>query len=428
MSKFVIKGGKSLCGEVNISGAKNSAVAIIPATILANSFCILENIPNISDVHTMFQILKQMGATVEQLDATTYKIDATKITVTDVFFPQVGNMRASYYLLGALLGQKHTANVLMPGGCEFGERPINLHLKGFKALGAEYSVLGGLNASISVNAKRLVGSYIYMDVVSVGATMNIMLAAVKAEGTTVIENAAREPHVVDLANFLNMMGANIKGAGTSTVKITGVKELHGVTYSIIPDQIEAGTYMTAVAATHGKAVIKNIIPKHLEPISSKLVDMGIKVSVNYDEDSITVNAIEKFYACDVITAPHPGFPTDMQPQFVVLLAMAEGTGIIREQVWESRFQYVSELQKTGMDITIQSVKKKDDFLLIQGGKKLNGAEMTATDLRAGAAMIIAALCIDEESTISNIKFIERGYDDVIKKFRSLGADIQRIED
>ncbi len=428
MRKFLIKGGKPLCGEVSISGAKNSAVAIIPATILADSPCILENIPDISDVQAMFEILEQMGATVERLDATTYKVDATTVTITNVFFPQVGNMRASYYLLGALLGQKHTANVLMPGGCEFGERPINLHLKGFKSLGADYSVSGGLNAVISVQTEKLVGGYIYMDVVSVGATMNIMLAAVKAEGTTVIENAAREPHVVDLANFLNMMGANIKGAGTSTVKITGVKELHGVTYSIIPDQIEAGTYMTAVAATHGTAVIKNIIPKHLEPIFSKLVDMGIKISINYDEDSITVDATEKFHACDVTTAPHPGFPTDMQPQFVVLLAMAEGTGIIREQVWESRFQYVSELQKTGMNIVIQSVKKKDDFLLIQGGKKLKGAEMTATDLRAGAAMIIAALCTDAESTISNINFIERGYDCVIEKFRNLGADIQRIED
>ncbi len=427
MSNFLIKGGRALNGEVGISGAKNSAVAIIPATILADSPCILENIPNISDVKAMFRILEQMGATVDQIDGTTYKVDATTVNVTDVFFPEVGNMRASYYLLGALLAEKHVANVLMPGGCEFGERPIDQHLKGFKSLGAMFEVSGGLNPVISVWAeKELVGSYIYMDVVSVGATMNIMLAAVKAEGVTTIENAAREPHIVDLANFLNMMGANIKGAGTSTIKITGVQKMHGVVYSIIPDQIEAGTYMTAVAATHGKAVIRNVIPKHLESIASKLLEMGIKVTVNSDGDSITIDATGKFRSCDVVTAPHPGFPTDMQPQFVVLLAMAEGAGIIREQVWESRFQYVEQLQKMGMNISIKNVKTKDDFLLIQGGAELKPCSLEATDLRAGAAMIIAALCVDGESEISNVKYIERGYDCVIEKFQKLGADIRRV--
>ena len=423
----MIRGGKALSGEVSISGAKNSAVAIIPATILADSPCVLENIPNISDVQAMFKILEQMGATVNKKDETTYEVDATTVNVTDIFFSEVGNMRASYYLLGALLAEKHIANVLMPGGCEFGERPIDQHLKGFKSLGATFEVSGGLCPVISVKADKLTGNYIYMDVVSVGATMNIMLAAVKAEGVTTIENAAREPHVVDLANFLNMMGANIKGAGTSTIKITGVRKMHGVTYSIIPDQIEAGTYMTAIAATHGKAVVKNIIPKHLESIASKLVEMGIKVSVNNDEDSISVDATEKFSSCDVITAPHPGFPTDMQPQFVVLLSMAEGAGIIREEVWESRFQYVEQLKKMGMNIEIKNVKNKNDFLLIQGGAALKACSLKATDLRAGAAMIIAALCAEGESEISNIKFIERGYDGVIEKFQKLGADIRRSE-
>lgn len=418
MDKFVVNGGKPLTGEVTICGAKNAAVAIIPATILADEPCRLENIPDISDVAAMFEILKKMGATVEKAEENTYIVDTTTINTTEAVFDLARNMRASYYLLGALLGKRGHAKVAMPGGCFFGVRPIDQHLKGFSSMGAEHNMVDGGDA-IEVKADKLTGGYVYMDVVSVGATMNVMLAAVKAEGTTVIENAAREPHIVDLANFLNTMGANIKGAGTDVIKIQGVESLHGTTYSIIPDQIEAGTYMAAIAATRGSAVVKNVTPKHLDSITAKLREMG--VIVEEGDDSVTINATNGIKRCNIKTMPHPGFPTDMQPQIVALLSVAMGTSIVNEAVWESRFQYVDQLVKMGAQISVNG-----RLAIIDGVDTLTAADVAATDLRAGAAMIIAALCADGISTISSIKYIERGYDRVIEKFSGLGADIKKI--
>ena len=415
MDKFVVCGGKPLAGEVTICGAKNAAVAIIPATILADGPCRLENIPDISDVKAMFEILQRIGASVEKVDDNTYIVDPTTINSCEAVFDLARNMRASYYLLGALLGKRGYARVAMPGGCFFGVRPIDQHLKGFASMGAEHRLIDSGDA-IEVKADRLI---VYMDVVSVGATMNVMLAAVKADGTTIIENAAREPHIVDLANFLNTMGANIKGAGTDVIKIQGVESLHGTTYSIIPDQIEAGTYMAAVAATKGRAVIKNVTPKHLESITAKLREMGVIVCEG--DDSVSVDATGGIKRCNIKTMPHPGFPTDMQPQAVALLSVAEGTSIVNEAVWESRFQYVDQLLKLGAQISVNG-----RIAIIDGVKSLTAADVEATDLRAGAAMIIAALCADGESTISSIKYIERGYDKVVEKFKGLGADIEKV--
>ena len=327
-------------------------------------------------------------------------------------------MRASYYLLGALLGKKGHCKVAMPGGCFFGTRPIDQHLKGFTSMGAKHRLVNS-DDSVEVIADKLTGGYIYMDVVSVGATMNVMLAAVMAEGTTVIENAAREPHIVDLANFLITMGANIKGAGTDVIKIKGVPNLHGTTYSIIPDQIEAGTYMAAIAATRGKGLIKNVTPKHLESITAKLREMGVQIQENYD--SVLVDATNGVKRCNIKTMPHPGFPTDMQPQIVALLTTAEGTSIVVENVWDSRFQYVDQLQLMGAKVSVAGKQA-----IIDGVKELFPAEVKATDLRAGAALIIAALCVDGITDITNIKYIERGYDRVIEKFRGLGADISKV--
>ena len=418
MDKFVVCGGKPLAGEVTICGAKNAAVAIIPATILADGPCRLENIPDISDVKAMFEILQRIGASVEKVDDNTYIVDPTTINSCEAVFDLARNMRASYYLLGALLGKRGYARVAMPGGCFFGVRPIDQHLKGFASMGAEHRLIDSGDA-IEVKADRLIGGYVYMDVVSVGATMNVMLAAVKADGTTIIENAAREPHIVDLANFLNTMGANIKGAGTDVIKIQGVESLHGTTYSIIPDQIEAGTYMAAVAATKGRAVIKNVTPKHLESITAKLREMGVIVCEG--DDSVSVDATGGIKRCNIKTMPHPGFPTDMQPQAVALLSVAEGTSIVNEAVWESRFQYVDQLLKLGAQISVNG-----RIAIIDGVKSLTAADVEATDLRAGAAMIIAALCADGESTISSIKYIERGYDKVVEKVKGLGADIEKV--
>lgn len=418
MDKFVVNGGKPLTGEVDICGAKNAAVAIIPATILADSPCRLENIPNISDVTAMFEILKQLGASVTQVDDNAYIVDATSVNTTEAVFDLARNMRASYYLLGALLGKKGHCKVAMPGGCFFGTRPIDQHLKGFTSMGAKHRLVNS-DDSVEVIADKLTGGYIYMDVVSVGATMNVMLAAVMAEGTTVIENAAREPHIVDLANFLITMGANIKGAGTDIIKIKGVPNLHGTTYSIIPDQIEAGTYMAAIAATRGKGLIKNVTPKHLESITAKLREMGVQIQENYD--SVLVDATNGVKRCNIKTMPHPGFPTDMQPQIVALLTTAEGTSIVVENVWDSRFQYVEQLQLMGAKVSVAGKQA-----IIDGVKELFPAEVKATDLRAGAALIIAALCVDGITDITNIKYIERGYDRVIEKFRGLGADISKV--
>ncbi len=415
MEKYVINGGKELHGEVQIGGAKNAAVAIIPAVVLADSPCRIENVPDISDVALIANILQGLGATVRNVNRTTLEIDPTTIFTHVANYEQVKGMRASYYLLGSLLGKYGKAEVAMPGGCNFGVRPVDLHIKAFEALGAKHTLKNGV---ISVSADKLVGAEIYLDVVSVGATMNAMLAAVKAEGYTEIENAAKEPHVVDLANFLNSMGANIKGAGTDTIKIRGVQSLHGTTYSIIPDQIEAGTYMVAAAATGGDVVVSNVIPKHLEVITAKLREMGVTVE-EYDE-AVRVISHGRLKKCSIKTMPHPGFPTDMQPQFAALLTIADGLSIVNENVWESRFQYVSELARLGANINVQG-----KTALIEGVDHLDAAPVKATDLRAGAAMVIAGLCARGVTEIENIGYVERGYENIVEKLRKLGADITK---
>ncbi|MGN0536583.1 MAG: UDP-N-acetylglucosamine 1-carboxyvinyltransferase [Acutalibacteraceae bacterium] len=416
MDKFVINGGNKLYGEVTVSGAKNAAVAIIPAAILSDGICRIENVPNISDVMLMCEILSEMGATVKRLNKTTLEIDATHIQKPVASYDLVRYMRASYYLLGALLGKFSRAEVALPGGCNFGVRPIDQHLKGFAALGAEHSVSNGM---INVRAEKLVGSRIYLDVVTVGATMNIMLAAVKAEGKTVIENAAREPHVVDLANFLNSMGADIRGAGTDIIKITGVKHLHGTSYTIIPDQIEAGTYMAAVAAAGGDVLIKNVITKHIESITAKIREMGVTVE-EYD-DAVRVISTKRPLRCNLKTLPHPGFPTDMQPQLAAVLSLANGTSIVTESVWDNRFRYVEELRRMGAEISVDG-----KTAVIQGVEQLTAAPVKAVDLRAGAAMVIAALAAKGTTYIEDIQYIERGYEDIVEKLSAIGADIRRI--
>ena len=419
MEKFVVTGGKPLFGEVNISGAKNAAVAIIPAVILCDEPCQIENIPNISDVVLISRILQQMGANVRRINKSSLYIDPTQIKTCSAVTEMVRGMRASYYLLGALLGKYGKAKVALPGGCNFGVRPIDQHLKGFEAMGANTSLVDGAIIEAECDGP-LVGNHIYLDVVSVGATMNIMLAASRAKGLTIIENAAKEPHIVDLANFLNSMGADIRGAGTDVIKIRGVGYLHGVTYSIIPDQIEAGTYMCAAAATRGCITVNNITPKHLDSITAKLREMGVEIT-EYDE-SIKIDATKKpLKRCNIKTMPHPGFPTDCQPQFAALLMSVPGTSIINENVWDNRYQYVSELIRMGAQISVEG-----RLAIIEGGVPLTAAPVKATDLRAGAAMIIAALEINGTTEISNIQFIERGYEDVVEKFRGLGADIKKV--
>ncbi|MDQ5983032.1 MAG: UDP-N-acetylglucosamine 1-carboxyvinyltransferase [Eubacteriales bacterium SKADARSKE-1] len=417
MDKFVINGQKKLSGEVSISGAKNAAVAIIPAAILSDGICRIENIPNINDVTLISRILAKMGTDIKMIDKTTLQINAKGIKSPEASCDLVRQMRASSYLLGALLGRFHKAMVSFPGGCDFGVRPIDQHLKGFTALGASYKVESGI---VDVEAKELIGNTIYMDIVSVGATINIMLAAVKAKGLTVIENAAKEPHIVDLANFLNSMGADITGAGTDCIKIRGVSSLQGTTYSIIPDQIEAGTYMVAAAATGGNVLIKNVIPKHLEAISAKLQEIGVVIE-EFDE-SVRVSRPSKLNKCNVKTMPHPGFPTDMQPQIAVLLSMASGTSMINEGVWDNRFKYIEELNRMGTKISVDG-----KIAVIDGIEELIGAPVKAIDLRAGAAMIIAGLAAKGTTTIENVHYIERGYENIINKLKSLGADIKKVE-
>lgn len=418
MEKYVINGGNVIDGEVSISGAKNAAVAIIPAVILCDEPCRIENIPNISDVSLIGRILQEMGAEVKRIDKSTLYIDPRKINSYRATSELVKGMRASYYLLGALLGKYHKAVVALPGGCNFGARPIDQHLKGFAALGASHRLV---NAAIDVESRGpLQGNNVYMDVVSVGATMNIMLAAVKAEGLTIIENAAKEPHIVDLANFLNSMGAQIRGAGTDVIKIRGVEYLHGITYSIIPDQIEAGTYMCMAAATRGKILVKNITPKHLDSITAKLREIGCDIK-EYDE-AILVDASKRpLTRCNIKTMPHPGFPTDCQPQFTTLLTTVNGTSIINENVWDNRYQYVPELALMGAQISVEG-----RIAIIEGGTKLMGAPVKATDLRAGAAMIIAALSAQGTTEISSIQYVERGYEDIVEKLTALGADIKKV--
>lgn len=416
MEKFVIKGQKKLNGQVKISGAKNAAVAIIPATILSDGVCRIDNVPNISDVTLIGCILEKMGAKVRLVNKSSLEIDPRGISSSDASYDLVKKMRASSYLLGSLLGRFHSASVPFPGGCNFGVRPIDQHLKGFSALGADYKVENGV---VKVKASKLIGNSVYLDIVSVGATINIMLAATKAEGLTVIENAAKEPHIVDLANFLNSMGADITGAGTDCIKIRGVKTLSGTSYSIIPDQIEAGTYMVAAAATCGNVLIKNVIPKHLESISAKLQEIG--ATVEEIGDSVRVIGTKHINKCNIKTMPHPGFPTDMQPQIAALLSIADGTSIINESVWDNRFKYTDELGKMGANISVDG-----KIAVVNGVKELIGAPVKAIDLRAGAAMIIAGLSAKGVTSIENIHYIERGYENIIEKLSALGADIKKI--
>ena len=416
MEKFVINGGRQLVGEVRISGAKNAAVAILPAVLLSDEPCIIDNLPNISDVATIFRAMQSLGAQIRPISKSAVEIDPRHVNSFVVSKKMAEGMRASSYFLGALLGRMNRARVAPPGGCNFGVRPIDQHIKGFEALGAKMTIENGM---VEAKAQRLTGCSIYLDVVSVGATINIMLAASKANGLTVIENAAREPHIVDLANFLNSMGANIMGAGTGVIKIRGVKRLSGTSYSIIPDQIEAGTYMAAAVAAKGDILVTNVTPKHLESIIAKLVETGAEIT-EYDE-SVRVRMTGRPRKCNVKTMPHPGFPTDMQPQMATVLSIAEGTSIVTEGVWDSRFRYVDQLTLMGADIQVDG-----KMAVITGVKELHSAPVRAVDLRAGAAMIIAGLAAKGTTEIEEIDHIDRGYEDVVEKFSALGADIKRV--
>lgn len=416
MDKFVINGGKPLKGEVRISGAKNAAVAILPAVLLTDEPCVIENLPNISDVATILKAMQALGAQIKPINKSTVEIDPRHVNSFVVSKKMAEGMRASSYFLGALLGRMNRARVAPPGGCNFGVRPIDQHIKGFEALGAKMTIENGM---VDAKAKKLTGCSVYLDVVSVGATINIMLAAVKAAGLTVIENAAREPHIVDLANFLNSMGANIMGAGTGVIKIHGVSRLSGTSYSIIPDQIEAGTYMAAAVAAKGDILVTNVTPKHLESIIAKLAEAGAKIT-EYDE-SVRVQMTGRPHKCNVKTMPHPGFPTDMQPQMATVLSLADGTSIVTEGVWDSRFRYVDQLTLMGADIQVDG-----KMAVITGVKALSAAPVRAVDLRAGAAMIIAGLAAEGTTEIEEIDHIDRGYEDVVEKFSALGADIKRV--
>ncbi len=417
MDKLVINGGTRLKGEVVISGAKNAAVALIPATLLIDGVCTISNIPAISDVKISCKILQELGAILTWNTPNEVTIDTRNITSANAPIDMTSKFRASYYLIGALLGRCKSATVGLPGGCNLGARPIDQHIKGFEALGAKVEVSQG---KITATAKNLVGTSIYMDMVSVGATINVMLASVLAKGTTIIENAAKEPHIVDVANFLNTMGADIRGAGTDVIKVNGVEKLTGnATYSVVPDQIEAGTFMLAAVATKGDLLIKNCIPEHLDCLTAKILEMG--ANVEYNDDSIHVWTNKRPNKANIKTQPYPGFPTDLQPQIGVCLALANGTSIIKEGIWESRFQYTAELNKMGAQITDQGKSA-----IFEGVKELYGAPVEATDLRAGAALIIAGIVAKGETSITNLVHIDRGYENIEEKFRSIGANIQRI--
>ena len=417
MEKYIINGGIPLHGEVEISGAKNAAVAILPATILAAGKCVIENLPAISDVMVSLQILSELGARVRLINKNTYEIDTTYLSCTEVPNELSRQMRASYYFLGALLGRFGNAQVAMPGGCNLGPRPIDHHLKAFTALGAEDSLEYGM---INVHSDSLKGVHIFFDTVSVGATMNAMLSAVLAEGQTVLENVAKEPHVVDLANCLNMMGAEIRGAGTDVIRIRGVKSMHGCEYSIIPDQIEAGSYMVAAAVTGGDVTVRNVIPKHLEPITAKLRLAGCEVE-EFDE-SVRVRRTGDLHPLKIKTMPHPGFPTDLQPLFAVMLCLAKGTSIITEGIWENRFRYADELAHMGANIQVDG-----QVAVIEGVDSLQAAPLRASDLRAGAALVVAALGAKGTSEVDETSHIERGYENIVEKFQALGADIKRVD-
>ena len=419
MTQLVIRGGRRLQGEVEISGAKNAAVAILPAAFLVSGKCRIENIPQISDVTLLLESMADMGAGIRTVNRTTMDIDCEALPYREPG-EAMGEIRASYYFIGAMLGRFGKARVPKPGGCDIGLRPIDQHLKGFRAMGAEvFEEDGYVNAE--ARGGRLHGASVYLDVVSVGATMNIMLAAALAKGKTVIENAAREPHIVDLANFLNSMGADIRGAGTDTVKVNGVDRLHGGSYTIIPDQIEAGTYMVAAAATCGEVLIKNVIPKHLECISAKLRETG--TIVQEYEDSVLVKGARNLRRANIKTLPYPGFPTDMQPQMGALLCLANGTSIITEGIYDNRFKYVNELRKMGAECQVDG-----RMAVFEGGTKLTGAVVQACDLRAGAAMVIAGMCANGITDVEDVHFIERGYENFVGKLNALGADIRVVSE
>jgi UDP-N-acetylglucosamine 1-carboxyvinyltransferase len=415
--KMVILGGVKLHGEVKISGAKNSAVAILVASILVKGKCVIENVPHVSDILDLIDIINGLGGVAEFVGEDTVEVDCSDLTDYVASYDSVRKIRASSYLMGALLGRLKKASVALPGGCDFGVRPIDQHIKGFEALGAKVDIEYGM---VNITADELVGDTVYLDVVSVGATINIMLAAALADGITVIDSAAKEPHVVDVANFLNSMGANIKGAGTDVIKIRGVKELHGGTFSVIPDQIEAGTFMIAAAATRGDVMVTNIIPKHMESLSAKLEEMGVGVE-EYDEAIRIYVDKPELKRANVKTQPYPGFPTDLQPQMLTLLTVAKGTSIMKENVWDNRFKYIDELNRMGANVNVEG----KDVAVVEGGSRLTGAPVCATDLRAGAAMVIAALIADGVTEIYNLQYIDRGYENLEEKLRALGAQITR---
>ncbi len=417
MEKYVIKGGVPLVGEVEIGGAKNAALAILAAATMTDETVYIDNMPDESDTNSMLQAIESTGAFVERTGRHAVKINASQIRGYTIENDYIKKIRASYYLLGALLGKYKQAGVVLPGGCNIGLRPIDQHIKGFTALGAQVNIEHGI---IDAHADKLIGSHIYLDVVSVGATINIMMAACMAEGKTIIENAAKEPHVVDFANFLNSMGANIKGAGTDVIRIKGVEKLHGTEYTIIPDQIEAGTFMLAAAATKGDITIKNVIPKHLESISAKLIEMGCQI--HESDDAVRVVATKRLACTHVKTLPYPGYPTDMQPQITVALGLASGISIVTESIFENRFKYVDELTRMGA-----SIKVEGSTAIIEGVDKYTGATVSAPDLRAGAALVIAALTAEGYSTVEDIKYIERGYEDFDAKLRELGAHIEKVD-
>lgn len=417
MEKLVVTGPTPLKGEVIINGAKNAAVAILPATLLIDGTCTIENLPNISDVKISCEILEKLGAKINWIDKHTITVDSRNIITTQAPLDLTRKFRASYYIIGAMLSRMGEVEVGMPGGCKLGARPIDQHIKGFEALGAEVTVEKG---TIHAKANNLTGNSVYMDIVSVGATINVMLSAVLAKGTTVIDNAAKEPHIVDVANFLNTMGADIRGAGTDVIKINGVEKLHGnATYSVVPDQIEAGTFMLAAVASKGDLYLKNCITKHLESITAKILEVGGKVE-DYG-DSIRVYCDQRPKKASIKTLPYPGFPTDLQPQMGVVLSLADGTSTINESIWESRFQYTDELNKMGAKITAQG---KSAFF--EGVEKLYGAPVYSTDLRAGAALIIAGVAAEGITEIYNLEYIDRGYEDIEGRFRSIGANIKRV--
>ena len=417
MEQYVIKGGNPLVGEVEIGGAKNAALAIISAAVMTDETVTIENLPNVRDINVLLNAISDIGAKVDRLDAHTVKMNGSFIHNLVVDNEYIRKIRASYYLLGALLGKYKHAEVALPGGCDIGSRPFDLHLKGFRALGATVDIRHGL---VVADAKQLKGTHIYLDKVSVGATINIMMAAAMAEGKTTLENAAKEPHIVDVANFLNAMGANIKGAGTDVIRIKGVSKLHGTTYSIIPDQIEAGTFMFASAATRGDVVVRDVIPKHLESLSAKLIEVGCEVIEG--DDWVRVISKGNLKSTNVKTLPYPGFPTDMQPQMAVVLALAHGTSMVTESIFENRFKYVDELNRMGCHIKVEG-----NTAYIEGVDKITGAQMSAPDLRAGAALVIAALSADGISEIEDIEYIQRGYEDFEGKLRGLGAMIERVD-